>query len=137
MTAEAAHWGTLLAACSGVFTTPSFQIFLRMLSAWALCPGRRTVTRIYQITEPLPGKAHDAYHRFLREADWSMAALWKLVAVRLVSLFYPTGKIPIDTDDRTTPCSIRAAARSTVVPGGAMRCAPQDKKWFMPLASTS
>jgi DDE superfamily endonuclease len=99
MTAEAAHWETLLAACSGVFTTPSFQIFIRMLSAWALCPGRRTVTRIYQITEPLPGKAHDAYHRFLREADWSMAALWKLVAVRLVSLFYLTGKIPIDTDD--------------------------------------
>jgi hypothetical protein len=92
-------WNGLLAIFVSVFTAPSFEIFVRLTCAWALCPGRRTITRIYQIAEPMREKAHDAYHRFLREAAWSMSTLWKQMAMALVTVFYPTGRILTDLDD--------------------------------------
>jgi DDE superfamily endonuclease len=95
----AALWDELLMVFASVFTAPSFEIFVRISTAWSLCPGKHTITRIYQIAEPVGEKAHDAYHRFVRDAAWSMPSLWKLLAVTLVALFSPTGRISADLDD--------------------------------------
>jgi hypothetical protein len=92
-------WDSVLASLAAVFTGPSKEIFNRLSSAWVICPGRRTVTRIYQLAEPCQEKAHDAYHRFLREGAWSLSALWRLLALLLVSTFHPEGRIPLDLDD--------------------------------------
>ena len=78
---------------------PSHKIFVRMASAWVLCPGGRTVTRIYQIAEPFGERAHDAYHRFFREGAWSMSSLWRLLALALIGTFYRSGRIPLYLDD--------------------------------------
>ena len=92
-------WDHLLAAFRGVFTSFSFAIFLCLSCAWALCPGRHTITRLYVIAEPAREKAHDAYHRFFREGAWSMAALWKTLARILVAMLYQKKPIPLDLDD--------------------------------------
>lgn len=72
----AAAWDALLQACVAVFTRPSFLLFWTLVSAWVLCPGRRTVTRMIRVADPEGTHAHDAYHRFLRAGTWSLTALW-------------------------------------------------------------
>ncbi|MEA1951555.1 MAG: transposase [Planctomycetota bacterium] len=95
----AALWLELLAGFAPAFTSPSLQLFIRMATGWVLCPGRRTITRMYQLAEPQGGRAHDAYHRFFRVGAWSMSVLWKLLAQMLVPRLYPSGAIPLDLDD--------------------------------------
>jgi hypothetical protein len=94
-------WESLLAAFVPLFNAPSFLIFVQIASAWVLCPGRRTITRLYALAEPLQSKAHDAYHRFIREADWHAVHLWKIVAKLIVTALYETGVICMDLDDTT------------------------------------
>ena len=90
---------TLLAACSPVFTSPSFALFSDLAAAWVLCTGRRTVTGMLRFCEPLEDRAHDAFHRLLREGAWAMAQLWMVLALLLVAALCPTGVIILDLDD--------------------------------------
>jgi len=99
MVGSAEEWRLLLAGFATAFSHPSFMLFVRLTTAWALCPGRHTLTRLYQIAEPSQQKAHDAYHRFVREGAWRMSTLWELLARLLVKAFYPQGDIPVDLDD--------------------------------------
>ena len=78
-------WDAFVAACTPVFTRPSFALFGDLLRAWVLCPGRHTVTHMLGMLDPASGRKHDAYHRFLRAGAWSMAALWRLLAQALVA----------------------------------------------------
>lgn len=92
-------WISLLSVSGPVFTSPSFALFINIATAWALCPGRRTITRIYLLAEPTRERAHDAYHRFFREGAWDMERLWEALARFLVSRFYPQGAVFLDIDD--------------------------------------
>lgn len=94
-------WESLLAAFVPIFNIPSFVLFTRIASAWALCPGRRTITRLYLLAEPLQSKAHDAYHRFIREADWCAEYVWKILAELMVTALGQTGALHLDLDDTT------------------------------------
>lgn len=93
-------WDTFVAACAPTFTQPSFALFEELLSAWVLCPGRHTVTRMIRMLGPTPRRQHDAYHRFLRAGAWSMARLWRLLAEALVAtLVEPLEPLALDVDD--------------------------------------
>src|SRR5437879_11693929 len=78
----------LLQAAAPAFTQPSFALFTELISAWVLCPTRRTVTAMIRIADPQGRRAHDAYHRFLRAGAWSMARLWRVGAAGTVAPFY-------------------------------------------------
>jgi len=93
------EWRSLLLLCSAVFSEPSYALFARLTTAWVLCPGRHTLTRLYQVAEPSGQKAHDAYHRFFRAGAWSMRLIWKQVAHLLVTTFAPCGVIRLALDD--------------------------------------
>lgn len=92
-------WSRLLTACACVFTKPSSALFSELLSAWVLCPGRRTVTRMIEVLGPSRRRAHDSYHRFLRAGRWSTAELWRVLAQQLVAGLATEGTIPLDLDD--------------------------------------
>jgi hypothetical protein len=92
-------WNALIAGCAPLFTEPTFRLFAEMTAGWVLCPGRHTVTRIYQIAEPEYKRSHDEYHRFFPDAAWVLTELWRHVAVTAVTLFHPSGLIPVDIDD--------------------------------------
>lgn len=94
-------WFNTLASSAMAFTVPSHQLFCQLAGGWVLCPGRRTLTRIYQMAEPTGARAHDAYHRFFRCGAWHMSELWRLLALPLVQRFYPTGRVVLDLDDTT------------------------------------
>lgn len=92
-------WQQVIAACAPCFTVPSFQLWERLVQGWVLCPGRRTVTRVITMGDPLHQHAHDAYHRFLRAGKWSMAQLWKYLAEALVVTLCKEGDLLLDVDD--------------------------------------
>jgi len=92
-------WNALVAGFAPLFTEPTFRLFAEMTAGWVLCPGRHTVTRIYQIAEPEYKRSHDEYHRFFPDAAWVLSELWQHLAVAAVHIFHPTGLIPVDLDD--------------------------------------
>jgi hypothetical protein len=77
----------------------SFGIFADVAVGWVLAPGRRTVTAMVSVTDPASRRAHDAYHRFLRDGAWAMARLWQTLATHAIARFAPDGVVALDCDD--------------------------------------
>ena len=65
----------LLDRARPVFRAPSFAIFTDLLSGWVCAPGRRTITAMITVADPAGQRAHDAYHRFVRDGAWAMSGL--------------------------------------------------------------
>ena len=93
------NWPLLLGYFAPWFTAPTFPLFVQLTTAWVLCPGRHTLTRLYSLAEPKQARAHDAYHRFFGRGAWLMAQLWRQWAARLLEWFCPQGPVPLDLDD--------------------------------------
>ncbi len=93
------RWTALLTQTRPVFRAPSFAIFTDLLTGWVLSPGRRTVTAMITLADPAGGRAHDAYHRLIRDGAWSMSGLWQRLATHAVQQFAPTGVVSVDLDD--------------------------------------
>jgi hypothetical protein len=87
-----------MVACA--FTRPSFGIFCDLVDGWVQTPGRRTITRIIAVIDPTHRRAHDAYHRFLRDGVWEMDTLWRLLTVAIVDrLIDDDASVFVDLDD--------------------------------------
>ena len=89
----------LLGLTRAGFTAPSFAIFTDLLTGWVLAPGRRTITAMIAVADPLGRRAHDAYHRFVRDGAWSMQRLWRALAGHLIDQCVPIGVIELACDD--------------------------------------
>lgn len=116
-------WTVLLARTRTVFCAPSFALFTDLLTGWVLTPGRHTITAMITVADPAGYRAHDAYHRFVRDGAWTMSALWRSLTVHAVSRFAPTGVVELLCDDTLHHKSgwhvegvgvVRDAVRSTV-----------------------
>jgi hypothetical protein len=92
-------FAALLELTRSVFSAPSFAIFADLMLGWVLAPGRRTITGIIAVADPAGRRAHDAYHRFVRDGAWGMARLWRVLAIHTVARFAPDGVIAVDCDD--------------------------------------
>lgn len=92
-------WERLLWNFADLFRRPSFQLFLSLISAWPLCPGRRTVTRMIAVADPDGEHAHDAYHRFFRDGQWAMAQLWCRLLFLLVTTLELPERVRLHGDD--------------------------------------
>jgi hypothetical protein len=51
------------------------------------------------IADPGGIRAHDAYHRFVRDGAWQMSRLWQVLAVHAITRFAPAGVVDLDADD--------------------------------------
>lgn len=87
---------TLLTRTCSVFRAPSYTIFTELVTGWALAPGRRTITGMLAVAG---SRAHDAYHRLLRDGAWAMSGLWRILAVGAVAQLAATGVISVDIND--------------------------------------
>jgi hypothetical protein len=92
-------FAALLDLVRGGFTAPSFAIFTDLLTGWVLAPGRRTITGMIAVGDPGRRRAHDAYHRLIRDGAWSMTGLWRVMAIHAIGSFAPTGIVALDCDD--------------------------------------
>lgn len=89
----------LLGLARAGFTAPSFAIFTTLLTGWVCAPGRRTITAMISVADPAGSRAHDAYHRFVRDGAWSMHRLWRALATHLLTRFAPAGVVQLACDD--------------------------------------
>lgn len=92
-------WTALLNLIGPVFTAPSLAIFTDLLTGWVCTPGRRTITGMIAVADPTGRRAHDAYHRFVRDGAWNMSSLWRILARHLVATCCPTGVVELLCDD--------------------------------------
>ena len=53
-------WREIFASMAPAFTAPSFALFMQLMTAWVLLPGRHTITRMWQMIEPASRRPHDA-----------------------------------------------------------------------------
>ena len=89
----------LLGLVRAGFTAPSFAIFTDLMTGWVCAPGRRTITAMITVADPAGARAHDAYHRFVRDGAWCMHRLWQALATHLVTRYAPAGAIELACDD--------------------------------------
>ena len=94
-----AAWAAFLQCCAPVFNRPSMAIFTDLVAGWVLAPARRTITAMITAADPAGRRAHDAYHRFVRDGVWAMPDLWRLFATHVVARLVPDGVIALDCDD--------------------------------------
>jgi hypothetical protein len=92
-------WDAIILNFSPVFTQPTTQIFINLITGWILCTCRRTITGIIPFANPKNKRPHDAYHRLFPKSRWLPAQLWKLLAQMLIKMFYPAGTVWMDMDD--------------------------------------
>ena len=92
-------WTSIIKQFSPVFTVPTFQVFVSMMTGWILCTTRRTTTGIIPFADPQRIRPHDAYHRIYPDARWAASELWRLLTLLLVAVFCPTGVIILYLDD--------------------------------------
>ena len=108
------------------FRAPSFALFADLLFGWVCAPGRRTITAMIAVADPAGRRAHDAYHRFVRDGAWAMSGLWRVLAVHAITRFAPTGMVMLDVDDTL----FHKAGRNVEGAGcSGTRCAPPSAGW--------
>ncbi len=92
-------WTALLETTRRCFRAPSFVLFTDLLVGWVCAPGRRTITAMIAVADPAGRRAHDSYHRFVRDGAWSMSRLWRVLATHAIARFASTGVVSLDVDD--------------------------------------
>ncbi len=70
------------------FTKASFKTLCAIVTAWLLGSGRRRVTHILLAGDGLKVKTFSCYHRFFRQARWTVDAVGR-VMLALVMKFIP------------------------------------------------
>ena len=118
-------WTDLCQQLFPIFTQPTAHVFLRLVTGWVLCTGRRTITGIIPFADPGRIRSHDTYHRFFSKAVWDPERLWELLARLLVRMFYPTGP---SGSTWTTRCFITPAGRWTGRASGGTRSARRSRR---------
>jgi hypothetical protein len=92
-------WLTFLHLFEPCFTTPGMLLFEQLVTAWALCPGRRTLTRLWSVIPAERRLRYGAYARWVREGKWSPDELWRHLVVHLVEHWAPAGRLILLLDD--------------------------------------
>jgi SRSO17 transposase len=89
----------LLCELRGVFTQPSFQIFLCLMTGWVLSHRRRFITELIWSSGSTHRGHHSRYHNFFSKSTWSLDKLSCTLAKLLVRVFVPRGIIELAVDD--------------------------------------
>jgi hypothetical protein len=92
-------WLTFLQLFAGCFTSPGQLLFEQLVTAWALCPGRRTLTRLWSVIPAERRRGYGAYARWVRKGRWSPDELWRRLVVHLVEHWAPEGRLTLLLDD--------------------------------------
>lgn len=92
-------FGALLELMRPAFTAPGFELFRALIHGWICAPGRRTITAMLSVGDTEQHRAHDAYHRLLRDGCWDIGWLWRALTMFVVVCLCPQGPLRLDVDD--------------------------------------
>jgi hypothetical protein len=82
-----------------VFTTPTFETFLQVVTGWLLSPRRRFITELICASGNLDNGHWGRFHRFFSEAAWDLDVLSMLLAKLVVRLLAPGATLLWAVDD--------------------------------------
>lgn len=108
-----ASFAALLDFFAGCFRAEVFGTFKTMVVAWAVCPGPRTISEVWQATGQAARRHHDTAYALWSSAKWDWDELGKILVLVIVARLLPTGVVWLVVDD--TLCHKRGA---TVAFGG-------------------
>ena len=97
----------LLATLAPAFRKEVFTTFSNMVSAWIVCLGRRTISRVWETTGKTRVRHHSAAFRLFSLAVWNWDEVMRLLLVAILQTFIPGMRIWITVDD--TLCHKRGA----------------------------
>ena len=101
MWTEASSFHGLLVNLSPIFTEPSFRNFTALIGGWLLCTGRRTISRVIQVSslQAAAMKHHSSFYRFFSRAVWNSDKLGECI-LQLVLEVLPEGfRLVLTVDD--------------------------------------
>jgi hypothetical protein len=101
------------------FTQPSFDRFVTVVTGWALCVGKHTVTGALRAAGVVGHGHHSGYHRFFSQAAWSRDHVNKKLGrahrkktalanelIQLVAAEFPDRQFRLIGDNAFANCSI-------------------------------
>jgi hypothetical protein len=97
----------LLAILAPAFRKEVFPTFKKMVSAWIVCLGRRSISRVWETTGQTRSHHHSAAFRLFSQAIWNWDEVMRLLLVVILKTFIPGMQIWITVDD--TLCHKRGA----------------------------
>jgi hypothetical protein len=89
----------LLDPFAGCFRREVFATFRLAVVAWAVCPGVRTLSEVWQATGLAGLRHHDTFYAFFRSAGWDWDDLGRLLILGAVASLVPTGSVWVVVDD--------------------------------------
>jgi hypothetical protein len=81
------------------FTAPSFEIFVCLMTGWALSHRRRFVTEAIWSSGCTHRGHHSRYHRFFSKSAWKLDTMSWVLARVVIHVLVPTGLVELAVDD--------------------------------------
>ena len=97
----------LLVPFAPCFRPEVFATFSLMVSAWVVCLGRRSISRVWETTGRSGAEDHSKAFRLFSEAAWNWDELGRILLVKLLAAFVPGTRVWLVLDD--TLCHKRGA----------------------------
>ncbi len=94
-----ASFRELLEAFECVFTSPTHQIFLFLMTGWVLSHRRRFVTDQIWSSGCTHRGHHSRYHRFFSNSAWKLDTMSWVLARLVIHVLVPTGIVELAVDD--------------------------------------
>lgn len=89
------------------FRQEVFQTFQHILVGWAVCPGPRTISEVWQATGRAAAHHHDTAYSLFSSAVWEWDELAQILVLLIVTRLIPAGAVWLVVDD--TLCHKRGA----------------------------
>jgi len=97
----------LLEPFADCFRPEVFATFRLLVSAWIVCLGRRTISRVWETTGRAATEDHSHAFRLFNQAAWNWDELCRILLLRLLVALVPGTTLWLVTDD--TLCHKRGA----------------------------
>lgn len=97
----------LLAPFAECFRPEVFATFSWMVTAWIVCVGRRTISRVWETTGRSADHSHYPAFRLFSAAAWNWDEVCRILLVKLLAAFVPGTRVWLVIDD--TLCHKRGA----------------------------
>ena len=96
----ASHFSDLLVNFSAMFTGPSFDNFVTLVTGWIACVGRRQISRVIQFGAVHDaGRHHSVFYRFFSRARWNADELGKRIFGLVLGVVPDGSPIQLLVDD--------------------------------------
>src|SRR5271168_2751894 len=83
---------------AGAFRQEVHSLFCKVVAAWIVCLGRRTISRVWETTGQSEQRNHAAVYRLFSEAVWNWDEVCRLLLLRVLALM-PGVRLWVVVDD--------------------------------------